>query len=164
MINVIKISRLLELGFRIEEGLNIHTFFVAYVQSALFHSTDESTDTGGYPLDKNYSFADIAEESLTQMGEDCLQFLSNPAVRAAIETRTNGYEKAGNDFWLTRNRSGGGFWDGDWPTKSANFSTHKTPHLRWEGEAGDFLTAQAHEAGEASLYAGDDGKIYLFHG
>lgn len=31
--------------------------------------------------------------------------------------------QAGHDFWLTRNRHGAGFWDGDWPVHSAKILT-----------------------------------------
>lgn len=54
------------------------------------------------------------------------------------------YEIAMHDFWLTRNRHGAGFWDGD-----------------YEKADGEKLTELAHSFGEINLYVGDDGKIYM---
>ena len=53
-------------------------------------------------------------------------------------------EQVAHDFWLTRNRHGAGFWDGD-----------------YEEEAGKKLTEIAHSFGEVHPYVGDDGKIYI---
>ncbi len=55
--------------------------------------------------------------------------------------------RAGNHFWLTRNRHGTGFWDGDWPEPAATR-----------------LTDAAHAFGEYNLYIGDDGKIHGMEG
>ena len=49
-----------------------------------------------------------------------------------------------HDFWLTRNRHGAGFWDGDYPEPEATQ-----------------LTDLAHTFGECHLYVGDDNKLYL---
>ena len=51
-------------------------------------------------------------------------------------------EKAGHDFWMTRNRHGVGYWD------------------RGLGECGTLLTQKAHEYEEVNLYVGDDGQIW----
>lgn len=50
--------------------------------------------------------------------------------------------RAGQDFWLTRNDHGAGFW------------------ARGLGELGDRLTEAAKSFGEAHLYIGDDDRIY----
>ncbi len=50
---------------------------------------------------------------------------------------------AGHDFWLTRNRHGAGFWDGDYPEPAASQ-----------------LTKASHNYGEVSLYVGDDNLIH----
>lgn len=55
-----------------------------------------------------------------------------------------GWQLAGNDFALTRNRHGAGYWDGDLPE-----------------ELGARLTEAAHRAGECWPYLGDDGLIYI---
>ena len=51
--------------------------------------------------------------------------------------------RVGHDLWLTQNRHGAGFWDGDWPE-----------------EIGERLTEISKKFGECHLYVGDDGKIY----
>jgi hypothetical protein len=69
-------------------------------------------------------------ESLAQAASDCADFLSSNAADVDDETA-----RAGHDFWLTRNRHGAGFWDGD-----------------WSDAAGRRLTANAHPYGECSVY------------
>ena len=51
-------------------------FVLAYIQAALFSSTDE-TDT---PLDKRFGIEDIAPECLAQMKKDCEDFQSQPKI------------------------------------------------------------------------------------
>lgn len=105
------------------------------------------------PMDKNYTLNDLAPETLARMVADCAQFQEKHAetLREAI---ASGHVKhgpdfdedgrAGHDFWLTRCAMGAGFWDGGWPEPQATV-----------------LTDAAHTFGECSLYAGDDGKLYL---
>jgi hypothetical protein len=50
---------------------------------------------------------------------------------------------APHEFYLTRNRHGAGFWDGDWD------------------ELGDKLTEICHEMKESQLYIGDDNMAYF---
>lgn len=113
-------------------------FTEAYVEAALWASTDESTPSGGYPLDRNYGPEDIAPETLEQMKADCAKFQAENAADIAADV-----ELSGHDFWLTRCFSGAGFWDGDWPEPAATR-----------------LTAAAHGFGEFSLYVGGDGLIH----
>lgn len=117
------------------DGLAV--MLAAYVTCALWSTNDESDESGGKPLDDNYSDLDIAPETMARMEADCRAFLLANAVDIGSE-----FSQAGHDFWLTRNHHGCGFWDGDWPN---------------DGEA---LTAAAHACGEVNLYVGDDGKIY----
>lgn len=123
------------------------SFFIGYVTCALWSSTDESDESGGNPMDDNYSREDIAPACLDTMRAECLDFIH--AARSPLRAATNreGYtwERAGHDFWLTRNGHGAGFWD------------------RSELDArgiGRKLTDHAHAAGGRDLYIGDDGKIY----
>lgn len=51
-------------------------------------------------------------------------------------------DRAGHDFWLTRNGHGAGFWD------------------RGMGKLGDRLADAARAYGSVDLYVGDDKKIY----
>lgn len=109
-------------------------FIEAYLAAALWSSTDEKDK----PLDANYTAADIAPETLEQMKADCAQFQAENAEDIAADL-----EQAGHDLWLSRNRHGSGYWDGDWPESAATR-----------------LTAAAHTFGEFSLYIGDDGLIH----
>jgi hypothetical protein len=60
-------------------------FFTAYIEAALWSSTDESDDSGGEPLDKHYDETDIAPETLAKMGADCAAFLSHKLGGRLIE-------------------------------------------------------------------------------
>lgn len=99
------------------------------------------------PMDKNYSAADLAPETVDKMRKDCERFQNeNADVLARAEyghPRHNDLEMAGHDFWLTRNGHGAGFWDGDLPE-----------------DVGNALTTASKKFGTADLYAGDDGKLY----
>ncbi|HEX6826548.1 MAG TPA: hypothetical protein VF077_09570 [Nitrospiraceae bacterium] len=113
-------------------------FLTAYIECALWSSSDNSTESGGEPLDKNYSADDLAPETLAQFQRDCEAFFrDNRADLFAL-----GLDQAGHDFWLTRNGHGTGFWD------------------RGLGVVGDRLTKAAKAYGSSDLYVGDDGKIH----
>lgn len=119
----------------------LDAFTRAYIECALWSTNDDSTPQGGEPLDRNYSADDIAPETLARMVADCAKFQSGDAkIAACIGNRC---ERAGHDFWLTRNGHGAGFWDGDWPEPDS-----------------DYLTTAAHSFGEFDLYVGDDCKIH----
>jgi hypothetical protein len=124
-------------------------FTRAYVETALWSSNDNSTESGGEPLDANYSIEDIAPDTLAQMVDDCRKFQAahghlltdEHCLRYGPDFGIDG--RAGHDFWLTRNGHGAGFWDGD-----------------WSAEADAILTPAAEAFGELDLYVGDDGRIY----
>lgn len=126
------------------------SFTQAYIECALWASNDESDpETGGEPLDKNYDPTDIAPEALVTIIEDCRAF-----QEANMELLAQWYdicgetlERAGHDFWLTRNGHGAGFWD-RWASG--------TP----QGKIGDRLAEIAHVYRSCDLYVGDDGLIY----
>ena len=113
------------------------TFTQAYIEAALWSSLDDNDE----PMDKNYGKSDIAEETLARMERDCASFQAK--YEEAIREGGLGDEKAGHDFWLTRNGHGAGFWDGDWPEPWA-----------------DQLDKGADSYGKFDLYVGDDGEIY----
>lgn len=124
-------------------------FTLAYIECALWASTDESTPQGGEPLDANYTIDDIAPEAMDKMIADCQRFQADNAADIAAGPNYPDYtvsERAGHDFWLTRNHHGAGFWDGDWPEEPE--------------EVGKRLTKAAQCYGEVYLYIGDDGLIY----
>lgn len=117
---------------------HLDAFTLAYLECALWSSTDNSRDDGGDPLDDNYGIEDMAQSAIDAAKEDCDDF------QAAHRTLIEGHEeRAGHDFWLTRNGHGAGFWDGDWPE-----------------DAGKILTAASKVYGSVDLYVGDDGLIY----
>jgi len=126
----------------------LDAFTRAYIETALWSSTDNADDSGGEPLDKNYGIEDIAPETMELIVEDCADFqkrfdsliIEEPEVRG--EHTYGRWELAGHDFWLTRVGSGAGFWDGDWPKN------------------GDELAEAAKSYGSFDLSVGDDGVIY----
>lgn len=123
--------------------LDRDAFFVAYVEAALWSSTDNTDDSGGRPLDENYGPSDIHPKCLDQMRAECKDFIdyceANGDLMAGLAP-----DMCGHDFWLTRNHHGAGFWD------------------RGLGKQGEKLTKAAHAWGESDLYVDDDGMIHAF--
>lgn len=132
----------------------IDAFVRQYVETALWSSTDNADDSGGEPLDKNYTIDDLAPETLEAMIADCDKFRhENANDIGAVIAKVGPYghkpideTDVAHDFWLTRNRHGCGFWDGNYPEPF-----------------GERLTEASKKFGEVSLYVGDDGKIHM-HG
>jgi hypothetical protein len=122
-------------------------FTLAYIEAALWSTNDESDESGGEPLDANYSIENIADEALEKMAADCRRFQEENAADLALydHPRYTAEEMGGHDFWLTRNGHGCGFWD----------RNDCLPE-----EAGQRLTDAAEHYGEVYLYVGDDGLIY----
>ena len=119
------------------------TFVSAYIACALWSSTDNTTESGGYPLDSGRF--ELSDEARAAMRADCDAFVDNPDIAEALEAWDD--EQAGHDLWLTRNRHGAGFWD--------RYSDgHPLEAM------GRKLTAAAHVEGGRDLYVGDDGLIY----
>jgi hypothetical protein len=114
-------------------------FTTAYLECALWAETDNADDRGGEPLDANYGIDDFAPEALASIVADCEAFQAAHADDIADDP-----ERAGHDFWLTRNGHGAGFWDGDWPEPQATR-----------------LTDAAEAFGEVTIYVGDDGLLYV---
>lgn len=125
-------------------------FTQGYISTAFWLARDESDqDESGNPNEHpDWSLADLAEETWTKFEDECREFqesFADDLAEACDNGRINGYdmERAGTDFWLTRNHHGAGFWD------------------RGLGDVGDKLTANSHPYGETDLYVGDDGKLYF---
>jgi len=119
--------------------IELEKFLTGYLKAALFSTTDESNDSGGEPLDKNYTVNDFSFTALEIAKKDCKAFQeANAADLADIDC-----EQVGHDFWLTRNRHGTGFWDRGYEPALA----HR-------------LTEAAHVYGSMDLWVGDDGLIY----
>lgn len=128
-------------------------FALAYLTAALWSSTDQSDESGGLPLDQNYTTVDIAPETRAEMLADCAKFQADNAAdldalenddRVRLSSDGTGLRShAGHDFWLTRNGHGAGFWDGDYPEPYAT---------RLDDAANAF--------GEYDLYIGDDSRVH----
>lgn len=132
-------------GLTVEVGdIELDAFTQAYLECALWSSTDNADDSGGKPLDENYEVDDIAVETLMEAKRECEDFqeANEELLSQAYEHPGYDEESAGHDFWLTRNGHGAGFWD------------------RGLGEIGEALSKACEPYGGVDLYVGDDGKIY----
>jgi hypothetical protein len=123
-------------------------FIRAYIECMLWSTNDESTESGGYPLEDNYGISDIAPATMNRIVQDCCKFYDE-VEQAGISldesnlTGNDADEQAGHDFWLTRCGHGCGFWEDD----------------DWDNS--DELDSIAKSYGEQWPYVGDDGLIYL---
>ena len=117
-------------------GYKLKTIF----RNGSWSTSDNSTPSGGEPLDKNYSVNDIAAEAVEKASTDWAAFIKQAGSLLDDLDLTD----VAHDFWLTRNGHGSGFWDGD-----------------YEKEIGEKLTQISKEFGSVDLYIGDDGKLYF---
>jgi hypothetical protein len=93
----------------------------------------------------------VSKEAIRLAFEDCQRFIDKVKELFSKEDADYILKRPGSDldllapheFYLTRNRHGAGFWDGDWD------------------EHGDKLTKICHEMKECQLYTGDDNKAYF---
>jgi len=128
---------------------NLNDMVKGYMVCALWSSVVSDDDGNNTePMDDNYSIDDIAPECAAAMRAVCEDFAKSNHVdlqEYCTRMRTeqwSGEERAGHDFWLTRNGHGAGFWD------------------RGLGALGDRLSAAAKVYSSVDLYPGDDGLIY----
>jgi hypothetical protein len=104
-------------------------FIRSYIETMLWTEEDTLYSSG-------FSVEDMEYHTLETIIQDCDKFL----LQADIDPED--YKQAGHDFWLTRNRHGCGFWDGDWPE-----------------EQEERLTKLSEEFGEFHIYIDDEDKI-----
>lgn len=116
---------------------HLDPFTRAYLETAIWA---DLRDEAGESLDHIYGVEDIAPQSLAQAIEDCAEFQAAYAAELAEADDAH----AGGDFWLTRNRHGAGYWDGDYPADIA-----------------DRLTDGAHAYGTCYLDA-YEGQVHIF--
>lgn len=114
----------------------------AYLECALWATTDQSDDQGGEPLDANYSISDIHPSAVESSRVDLEDFIT--ANGDLLDASGLDWEQIGHDFFLTRNHHGAGFWDRGLP-----------------GDIGTLLTSACRPYGEVWFYVGDDGTIYV---
>lgn len=115
-------------------------FEASYFETALWSSTDGD----GEPLDSaKYSDAEPTEATISRIKADCDSFIRRAEDLFDVAGYNMSAYHVAHDFWLTRNRHGAGFWDGDYPEP-----------------LGKQLTDLAHGFGEINLYV-DDNKIYM---
>lgn len=115
-------------------------FIAAYIEAALWSTTDESREDGGDYLDMRYGRDDIDPASRARIWYECRNFLE--AMRPYI----NGHiTQAGHDLWLTRCGHGAGFWD--------------RPELYGKSNS-EILTNCSKAMGSRDLVVGDDGRLY----
>jgi len=116
---------------------NLDEFTRAYIDAMFFTEDDQlRADSGNDSL----GYDDISGRLAFQIHEECRKFQEDNANDLA----NSDLEKAGTDFWFTRNGHGTGFWDSDY----------------WRPGERKRLTASSKKFGNMEVYVGDDGKIY----
>ena len=121
-------------------------FTRSYIETALWSITDNADETGGEPLDRNYSPDDIHPETLARMAEDCRAFQEEN--RADLDACGLSPGRQGHNFWLNRNGHGSGFWDECFDCDAPEYE----PLQR--------LSKASKSWGTFDLYIGDDGMIH----
>jgi hypothetical protein len=126
-------------------GHAMDTFTQQMLETALWSSNDESTPSGGEPMDKNYSIEDFDPQSRTCLTREAKAFQQANAHDLAIFGDDS---KAGHYYWLDRNGHGSGFEDDDYKVQPELSAALKR------------LKKASQADGETNLYIGDDGRIY----
>lgn len=118
----------------------------SYLETALWSTIamiaeddcDSTYDAMGYTIDDFHPDAiAYAAADCEGFGDECDMYLqAEHGLQSDIEGN------AGHDFWLTRERHGAGFWDGDW-------------------KYGDELTKVAHAYGSCDMYVDAEGLIHF---
>ena len=122
-------------------------FLNAYLRTALWSSTinegtyDEPGERDGESFDRYFSPKDFDSEALEILRAHCLSFWSQTWYYISHEKPAQDASQAGQDFWLTSNGHGSGFWDGDWKVY------------------GDMLTKMAKCYPEINLTITSEGKV-----
>ncbi len=117
---------------------SLDEFTQGYIACALWLADEE--------LEVEAVYDELAPQAIESMVEDCRSFQeeNGDALRVACNRHDDSEQRAGHDFWLTRNGHGAGYWD------------------RGLGNAGEALSEAAKRCGETDLYVGDDQLIYTY--
>lgn len=86
---------------------NLGAFTTQYMETALW----SSCGVDGVPLDEDFGLDDLDPELFDRMVEDCADFQNSSVWKIASTMGLWSESAGGQDFWLTRNRHGTGFWD-----------------------------------------------------
>lgn len=138
-------------------------FLRGYMAALWWSSTDcipsDRSDSGQEEV-VNLDSYDPSQDAINQCTADCRAFFdANEAdIHAAAglydtssgDGADTGYDFAGHDFALTRNRHGVGFWDREELKEDLE-----------EESLGQRLTKASHDAGEVHPYLGDDNLIHI---
>lgn len=119
----------------------LELFTAGYITALLW----SSSVTGPDGEDMNADEFELSAAGADLCRADCLAFYQRHGADVDAAAQVYGYDQAGHDFALTRNRHGAGYWDGD------------LPH-----ELGERLTRAAEHTGQCNAYLGDDGLIYFW--
>lgn len=129
----------------------LDTFTTAYIEAALWSSTaygspEEQAEDPNHEGRFDRTFQSCGYDAFTpdthaRIINDCAEFQADNAalLEQWYSNASETPERAGHDFWLTRNRHGAGFWD------------------RWDGatdqgKIGKALTDAAHAYGDVDLF------------
>ena len=118
----------------------LDSFTQGYIEAMFF--TECNPDD---PELESATFADLSKTALLNIVAVCSDFQTRNAFLLDAATNNDHYDmnRAGNDFWYTRNHHGCGYWD------------------RGLDKTGEMLTHIAHAYGECDLYMGDDEMLYV---
>lgn len=97
-------------------------FLRGYLEAALFSTTDNSDESGGEALDRNYDISNFPKKELAKAKKDCSDFVE--ANKPDLDATGASDEALGADFWFTREGHGTGFWDRGYPDAAAKHLTH----------------------------------------
>lgn len=92
--------------------------------------------------DSEFSNHTFTLDAMRQIVKDCEKFMDDELFYEAFYESSNDISQIAHDFWLTRNRHGSGFWDGDYPK-----------------ELGEKLTEFSHSFGEVNVVP-SEGKFH----
>lgn len=113
-------------------------FLDSYLDCAVWASCDDE----GIPLeDRGYTSWDFSLNALEQARKDCEGFFEE--MGSTMYETGGDFGDHGQDFWLSRNGHGTGFWD------------------RGYGEVGDKLHKAAKVYSFSDVYVADDGFLYF---
>lgn len=136
---------------------DLDSFTRGYIEAMFFtdtcHGDLDDTENRDGEIPDFATYDDIDERSLWEIIAECASFkrANQVLIDAACDAGTYDEQRAGSDFWFTRNGHGVGFWDRD---------------LGFHDELGDIGTRLSEACGwctdfpEVYVHTGDDGKIY----